>query len=176
MIERFVEEYADKGYQFAFHLCGDQEQAKELVQEAFYRVIAKWESYYSEQPLENWFMTIVRNLYYDGMKRYDRRHGLSLDAPHPDSGRAFSDILADAADEPVLERLERREEAAGVEAALAALTPEHRAILTLGDMQGLGYEELAAALDCPLGTVRSRLFRARAAFKKALTGQGAGKR
>ena len=174
MIERFVEDYADRGFQFALHLCGNVEEAKELVQEAFVRAIDKWETYDSTQPLENWFLTILRNLYFDGLRRYERRHGLSLDAPHPDSGRAFSEVLADRAEEPLLVRLERQEASEAVLAALERLSPEHRAVLTLGDMEGLGYEELASVLDCPLGTVRSRLFRARAAFKKALLSQGEG--
>ena len=65
-----------------------------------------------------------------------------------------------------------RSKDAAADWALPLLPPEHRAVLTLGDMEGLGYEELAEVLDCPLGTVRSRLFRARAAFKKVLLRQG----
>ena len=65
-LERFVREYADQGFQFAVRLCGNTEEAKELVQEAFYRVLRHWESYDPAQSLENWFLTILRNVYYDG--------------------------------------------------------------------------------------------------------------
>ena len=175
MIERFVEQYSEKGFQFAYHLCGNAEEAKELVQEAFTRLIAKWESYDSSQPLENWFLSILRNAYFDGLRRYERRSCVSLDGVAPDAGgKSFADVLADAGEQPLLERLERREAAATVQRALASLTAEHRAILTLGDMEGLSYEQLAEVLDCPLGTIRSRLYRARAAFKKALLAQGQG--
>ena len=173
MIERFVEQYADKGYQFAFHLCGNPEDAKELVQEAFVRVIAKWETYNSEQPLENWFLSILRNLYFDGLRRYERRRAVSLDAPVPDhEGESFADLLVDTREEGLLGRLERQEASCQVQRALAALSPEHRAILTLIDVDGLGYEQVTEVLDCPLGTVRSRISRARDALKRALLTQG----
>ena len=172
MLERFIEDYAEKGYQVAFRLCGNAEEAKELAQEAFTKLITTWEHYDAAQPLENWFLTILRNLYYDGVRRYDRRHCVPLDAPIGDDGPSFADVLMDHGEEPLLRSLERRESAAAVREALKALSAEHRAILTLGDMEGLAYEELAGALGCPLGTVRSRLFRARAAFKKALLMQG----
>ncbi len=175
-IEAFVERYADKGYQVAYHLCGNAEDAKELVQEAFVRVLAKWESYDSEQPLENWFLSILKNLYFDGLRRYERRNTVPLDAPVPElsTGESFADVLADHGETPLLERLERREAADSVQRALSSLTAEHRGILTLVDVEGLGYEEAAEVLDCPLGTIRSRVSRARIAFRKALLAQGEG--
>jgi len=175
-IEAFVETYAEKGYQFAYRLCGNAEDAKELVQEAFVRLMAKWESYDDDQPLDNWFLSIVRNLYFDGLRRYERRNGVPLDAPVPDlaSGESFAEILADREEEPLLSRLERQEAVDTVRRALASLSAEHRAILTMVDVDGLGYEEAAEVLDCPLGTIRSRISRARAAFKKALLAEGRG--
>lgn len=172
MIERFIEEYSQRGYDFAYHLCGNAEDAKELVQEAFVRLISKWEHYDSDQPLENWFLTIVRNLYFDGLKRYERRHSVSLDNPlGAEDGTSFADHL-DGREMPLLERLERQEAAETVRRALAAIRAEHRAILTMFDIEGFSYEQIAAVIDCPLGTVRSRLSRARAAFKKELLEQG----
>ena len=176
MIERFVEDYSEKGYQAAYHLCGNVEEAKELVQEAFVKLIRTWERYDSRQPLENWFLTILRNIYFDGLKKYERRCGVSLDAPVPglDRTESFADCLKDETELPLLERLERQEEAQLVQRALKALTPEHRAILTMIDLQGLDYDKVAAVVDCPLGTVRSRLSRARAALKRELLAQDTG--
>lgn len=172
MIERFIEQYSERAFQVAFHLCGNAEDAKELVQEGFLRLIKGWQRYDQSQPLENWYLTILRNLYYDNLKRYERRHGVSLDAPIGETGsESFAEVLADGAEMPLLERLERKETADEVQRAMRTLTEEHRAILTLGDLEGLGYEQLASVLDCPLGTVRSRMNRARAALKKALLKQ-----
>jgi RNA polymerase sigma-70 factor, ECF subfamily len=168
-LEAFVDQYADRGYDFALTLAGNPEEAKELVQEAFVRAFERWPQYDPHQSFEGWFIGILKNLYRDGLRRYERRHGVSLDAPL--EGRedgAFADLLADARDESALVRLERRAASEEVRDALEGLSPEHRAILSLSDMQGLSYEELAEALGCPMGTIRSRLARARKAFRKRM--------
>lgn len=174
MLESFIRDYSDKAYQFAFRLSGNAEEAKELVQEAFYRAINKWDQYDESQPLEAWFLTILRNLYYDGLKRYERRCGLSLDAPLADTeGETLTlgDSLA-AEEEGLLERLERDETGQVVRAALETLSADQRAVIDLADGQGLSYEEIACVLDCPAGTVRSRLNRARSNLRKALLARG----
>lgn len=174
MLERFIEEYSERGYQFAYHLCGREDEAKELVQEAFVRVLRQWESCDRSQSQENWFLTILRNLYYDSVKRYERRNAVSWDAPlgrGEDESGTLAELVADGRDEAMLDRLERQEASAEVRAVLDSLVAEHKAVLVLCDMQALSYEEIAEVLDCPLGTVRSRLYRARAAFRRALAGK-----
>lgn len=175
MLERFIEEYSEKGYQFAYHLCGREDQAKELVQEAFVRVLRQWERCDRSQSQENWFLTILRNLHYDSLKRYERRNTVSWDAPllgcGEDEGRTLAALVADDRDEAMLERLERQEASAEVRAVLDSLAAEHKVVLVLCDMQALSYAEIAEVLDCPVGTVRSRLYRARAAFRRALAGK-----
>ncbi len=168
MLERFIREYSERGYQFAFHLCGSAETAQELLQEAFFRVVKKWGSYDPGLPIENWFLTILRHVYYDGLKRCEHRRAVSLDAPVEEGELSFSEVVADRGEEDLLARLERQESAELVRGILDSLSPEHRAILALCDMQGLTYEEISAVLDCPLGTVRSRINRARLAFKKKM--------
>lgn len=169
-LERFIKDYSERGYRFAWRLSGNEEDAKELVQEAFLRAIKAWGQYDPAKPLEAWFLTILRHVYVDGIKRYERRNSVSLDASLSGEaeGMTFADALPDVREEAMLSRLERREASEEVQAVLDALTPEHRAILTLCDMQGLSYEEICKVLDAPLGTVRSRINRARAAFKKKM--------
>lgn len=174
MIEKFIEDYSDRAFQFAYSLCGNTDEAKELTQEAFYRVIRNWDQYDRGQPLESWFLTILRNLYYDSLKRYERKHGLPLEALVEDEGGERVCLAENVADgeEALLDKLMRQESDAEVRDAIAALTPEHQAIIDLADIQGLGYEEISSVLDCPLGTVRSRLCRARAALKRELIARG----
>lgn len=173
-LERFIKDYSERGYRFAWRLSGNEEDAKELVQEAFLRAIKAWDQYDSSKPLEAWFLTILRHVYVDGVKRYDRRNSVSLDAPLSGEmeGMTFADALPDAREEAMLSRLERREASEEVQAVLAGLSLEHRTILTLCDMQGLSYEEICRVLDAPLGTVRSRINRARAAFKRRMMEAG----
>lgn len=173
MLEEFIRDYSDRAYQFAYQLCGDAEQAKELVQEAFYRIIRKWDQYDPSRSLEGWFLTILRNLYFDGLRSYERRNVLSLDVPSTcDGGEDGSLTLADAVtedDDDLLGVLARDEDSRQIQAAFDSLKPEYRAVLTMCDGQGLSYEEIASVMDCPKGTVRSRLNRARAALRQALS-------
>ena len=170
-LERFVAEFSERGFQFACGLCGNEEEAKELTQEAFCRVFRSWEQYDSSQPLDTWFLTILRHLYVDSTKRYERRFSVSMDASlvrDGDDGEKFSDHMSDAREESVLDRLSREEMAREVRRALASLSPDHKAVLTLCDVEGLNYDQIAEVIGCPVGTVRSRINRAREILKRKL--------
>ena len=170
-MERLVDQYSERGYQFAFGLCGNSEESKELVQEAFYRVFRSWSRVDRTQPLECLFLTILRNVYVDSVKRSEHRHGVGLDTvlrPEHEDGATLAETLADPKEEAVLERLTRESQLVQLRRAFGGLSVEHKAILNLFDVDGLGYDQIAVALDCPLGTVRSRLSRARAALKSAI--------
>jgi RNA polymerase sigma-70 factor, ECF subfamily len=168
MLEKFIRDYSEKAFHFAYRLCGDVEQSKELVQEAFFRAMRNWDRFDQGQPLELWFYAILRNIYLDGQKSFEARNRVSLDQP---IGEERTSTLADALpdrDEALLESLERRESRRGVLEAIDSLKPEHRAILTMADIQTMDYGEIARVMDCPPGTVRSRVNRARQALKKRL--------
>ena len=168
-LERFVDEYGDHAYSFAFSLCGNQPDADELVQEAFVKILDRSERFDDKQSLESWYMTVMKNLFLDGRRRWERKNGVSLDAPVGDVGdMTVADCVADDREEAALTRLERAETAGLVRRALAKLPPDARAILTLVDIEGKGYEEAAIVLDCPLGTIRSRISRARDALRAKL--------
>lgn len=170
-LERFVAEFSERGYHFAYGLCGSAEDAKELVQEAFVRVFRNWESYDESQGLESWYLTILRNVFLDSVKRYERRRGVSLDtplSPGREEGASLAEHIADPREDGVLDRLCRESMVAEVGQAFAGLKVEQKAILTLCDVEGLSYERIARVLDCPVGTVRSRVSRARAALKQAV--------
>ncbi len=165
MLDHLIKQYAEKGYYFAYRLSGNVEESKELVQEAFARILSTWDRYDPSQSFDRYFLTIVKNIYYDYVSRKSSLN-LSLDAPiNPQNGlETFADQLADR-EEPLLERLMRRETAKTVEECLWEISGEYRAILTLCDMEGFSYEQIAQTLGCPLGTVRSRIARARRALK-----------
>jgi len=172
VIDDFIKKYSDKGFFFAYSLCNDYEEAKEMVQESFYRVLSKLDQYDQNQPLDNWYLAILRHLYYDGLRKYEYRHGGSLDVdwqrPREDS---LADRLPDPNEEALLDRLERQEEGQAVRDAVDSLNVEHKAVISLCDMQGLSYDEAAVVLECPVGTVRSRLSRARIACREKILAQ-----
>ena len=171
-LERFVDEFGDHAYSFAFRLCGNEQDAKELVQNAFVKIFDKAESFDSSHSLESWYMTVLKNLFLDGTRRWDRKRGVSLGEPMGGGDLTVADCLADEREEALLDRLERAEESDRVQRALAGLTKDSRAVLLMIDVNGMGYEEAARALDWPLGTVRSRVSRARASLRTRLLEMG----
>lgn len=165
--EDFVKVYADRAFGFAFRLCGNVEDAQEHVQESFLRALRHWDEL-DPCKLENWYFRVLRNLAADAHRRMEARHEVPLELPPSDGGRqAYADRVADGAGS-TLDTLERGERDRAVRAALDALPPDQRAVLVLVDMEGRSYDEIAAALGIPVGTVRSRVSRARLAFRKAL--------
>jgi RNA polymerase sigma-70 factor (ECF subfamily) len=166
ILQDFVRDYGERAFQCAYRLTGNMEEAKDLVQEAFYRVLRNWKRYDPSQALESWFFIILRHLFLDARKGYERRYVISMDG-FPESGEenlSLSDLLPEQ-DEAILEKLGREESAREVHRALESLSYEHRAVLTLCDMQRLSYEEIAQVLQVPIGTVRSRVSRARQALR-----------
>jgi RNA polymerase sigma-70 factor (ECF subfamily) len=168
--EAFVAEYGERAFQFAYRLCGNVEESKELVQEAFVRMFRHWDKFDPSRSMDAWYFRILRNVFLDSRRRYDRRHSISIDRPVPGAAEergSYSEAIPDGA-EAILETMARRENAAEVRTVLEGLTPEHRAALSMVDMEGMSYEEMGSALGVPIGTVRSRVARARAAFRRAL--------
>lgn len=149
---------------FAWRLTGNSEDAKELVQEAARRALVHFKGYDPLRSFENWYLTIVRNLYLDmrrGVKLF-----LSLDAQ---CGDGEDTRLADVIPEQkpgIVEQLEREEVVGAVQDAVEALKPKYRAVVQLCDIQGFSYVAAAKRLGVPVGTVRSRLCRARAVLRR----------
>ncbi len=167
-LERLVRDYGERAFQFAYRLTGNIDQAKEVVQETYYRVLKNWDKYDSSQPLENWFFSILRHVFLDCVRSCEHSRFLSLDAATEESEESALDALADDRDERILDALERQESAQAVKRALGRLTVEHRAVLTLCDLESMPYDQIAAVIGCPIGTVRSRVNRARSALRALL--------
>ena len=161
--EPLVRRHEGRALVVARSLLGDPDDAADAVQDAFVRAYRTLERLRPGSQFGPWFRAILRNLCLDRL-RSPRRRGQSLD-----------DTVVDARvwDEPdAPEAAERSELAALVDAALVELSPEHREVLVLKEMEGLDYREISQLLGVPKGTVGSRLFHARAALQKVLLTQG----
>jgi RNA polymerase sigma-70 factor (ECF subfamily) len=172
MVEHFIEDYADRAYSVALKLCGDADDAREIVQEAFLKLLKGWERAPSGRPIEAWFITVLRNVYRDSMRRWERRffvplHGEAVGEGAASAPRNYLEALPDGS-EDLLAALERREDENRLRRALDCLPPAEKAILVLCEAEGLKYRQISEILGCPLGTVRSRIFRARTSLRKAL--------
>jgi RNA polymerase sigma-70 factor (ECF subfamily) len=163
--EVLVHRYKNAVVSFLYRYVGDPRTAEDLAQEAFLRVFRKIGEYNSTAKFSTWLYTIASNLAKDEFKRRARHPAGSLDW---ESGKGADTTrnVPQASDEPApdveLERGEARERVAG---ALKLLKEDDREILILKDVQGLAYDEIARILGLPMGTVKSRISRARLAFK-----------
>jgi RNA polymerase sigma-70 factor (ECF subfamily) len=144
-------------YRFALQMTGSTAIAEDVTQEAFLALLLHGTRYDEARgTVASFLYGIARNLV---MRRLDRR---------PDAELEYVDEIAGPED--VLEDLTRRESIEHVRQAVLSLPPVFREVVVLCDLQDSSYDEAAAALDCPVGTVRSRLSRGRAMLAKKLRG------
>jgi RNA polymerase sigma factor (sigma-70 family) len=156
--EQVAREHGRFLYTVAYRLTGNHEDAQDLVQEVLLRV-RRGLATYRPGSLHGWLSRITTNAFLDDARRRTRRPVVPLgDDP---------DRVTPPAPEPehVLD-MERLPD--DVQAALSQLSEDFRAAVVLCDVVGLSYEEIAAALDIPVGTVRSRIHRGRAQLREAL--------
>jgi len=174
-IKSLLQACGERAFRFAVGLTGNIENAKDLVQEAFRRLLQGWERFDPGRPIEHWLFSVLRRLCVDRERGWQRRHFVSLDglgidlplgAEDEDSPLVAERIAAE--EEGPLERLERQESADWIRCALSRLHPDLRAILELCDVEGMSYEEISRLVGCPIGTVRSRLSRARVAVRHSI--------
>lgn len=167
---RFEEEalgYADQVYQVARHIAGSREDAEELMQETYARAFRSWRSYEPGTNMRAWLMRILTNLNIDRGRKKQRR---PIEQPLEESAYSLYDRLEQAAgrsgedEEKLIGRLSQ----SAIVGALADLPHDFRDVLVLVDLGDFSYQETAQILAIPVGTVMSRLHRARRLLKQSL--------
>jgi len=162
-----AERYHSSVYGIVYRMCGVNEAA-DLTQDIFLRALRALRKFqfHGEASFRTWLYRIAVNACINELRRRKRRaavEGPSLDEDVPTDDGGVSRAVPDETQSPHV-LAERAEVQRAVQAIVATLSPKHRAALTLVDLQQLDYEEAAAALGCPLGTLKSRLARARRQF------------
>ncbi len=158
--DEIVREHSARVYRLAYRLSGNHQDAEDLTQETFLRVFRSLSSY-TPGTFEGWLHRITTNLFLDQARRRTR---IRMEAMGEDAAR-----VASPDDHGRPERgFEHANLDNDVQRALDALRPEYRAAVVLCDIEGLSYEEIAVTLGVKLGTVRSRIHRARAQLREAL--------
>jgi RNA polymerase sigma-70 factor (ECF subfamily) len=153
----------------AYRMMSEQEAAEDAAQDAFIIAYRKLASYRGGS-FKAWLLRIVTNLCYDELRRRKRRPTTPLEPlDHDDEEIESPRWLSDPSETPE-EMAERAELAQALQNCLNDLPPEFRAIVALVDIQGLDYSEAAQAIGSPLGTVKSRLARARMRMRDCLQG------
>jgi len=158
-----VRRYQDRLYNAVLRVVDNAEDAADVVQDAFLNAYLSLNSFKGDSEFFTWLYRIAFNAAIS--LRRKRKAVLSIDGS-PDAK------LVDPVDSSEFSQpgsaIERSEEDAQLMAALVRLSPEHRVVLVLKDLEGQKYEDIAAVLDVPIGTVRSRLHRARMELRDLL--------
>ena len=152
--------HLDAAYRFARWLSSPTTDAEDLVQEAFLRAFRAFETLRNEDA-KAWLLAIVRNCHATALRQRQGRTFVPL--PEEEEGRASADVLALSVDPDGAPG--GRDDQLTLEQLIAGLAPEHREVLLLREVEDMSYREIADVAQVPIGTVMSRLARARAALK-----------
>ena len=157
--EKLVLEYEKSVYAITQRMTGNAEDAADMTQETFIKAYNSLSSFRGDSKFSVWLYRIATNVCLDFLRSRSRKPTVSLSVEDDDGEEVELDI-ADESQSPerLLERGLTRD---AVRRGLDALSPEYRQILLLREIQGLSYEEIADALTLEVGTVKSRIFRAR---------------
>ena len=157
--ETLVLEYEKNVYNIALRMTGNSEDAADMTQEAFIKAYNSLQSFRGDSKFSVWLYRIVSNVCLDFLRSKNRRPTVSLSVEDDDGEDTQLDV-ADESQSPEL-LLDRKLTREGVRRGLDSLPPDYRQILLLREIQGLSYDEIAQALGLEVGTVKSRIFRAR---------------
>lgn len=161
-IEHAMEQYGKATYNFALRLTGNEADARDLTQDAFIRVYRAWRSFQPGTSFLAWIYRIVTNLHRDELRRRKGRYQEELpedNAPQAYGGTRplavtpIDDYVANQIGDPLAQ-------------ALALLSPDQRLVIVLADIEEYSYQEIADVMRCSIGTVRSRLHRARSLLRR----------
>jgi len=160
--------YQHRVYNLAFRILGDPAAASDATQETFISAYQKLSGFRGGSFI-SWLLRIVSNNCYDELRRQKRRPAISLE----DFGEVDEEanpVLTNGHESPE-ESVSRWELAEVLQQAINTLSPDQRVVLVLSDVEGMSYAEIADTVDIPLGTVKSRLARGRAALRDLLQAQ-----
>lgn len=161
-----VKRHQDRLYPTLVRLTGSAEDAQDLLQESFLRAYRKLGRFRGGSSFYTWLYRLAVNLALSHRRR--RKGPARLSELWVDRETELDPADLSERSDPTLPA-ERAERDAMIQAALDALAPDHRAVVVLKEFDGLRYEEIAAILDIPVGTVRSRLHRARKELRDQLS-------
>lgn len=162
--QELVERYQTRLLNFVFRTIGDRDRAEDLVQEVFIRVYRHLHRFDRSKKFSTWVYTIASNLAKNELRNRSRNPLVlfqTLRGAHEDEDRPLQFEDSTARPDDMYRKRHLREL---VEETVAKLPEHHRQVFVLRELEGKSYEEIAEITDCNLGTVKSRLNRARTAF------------
>jgi RNA polymerase sigma-70 factor (ECF subfamily) len=168
--DELVRTYSASIFHVAYRMLGDAAEASDAVQEIFLKVFRNISGFKGEAALKTWIFRVAFSEILNRLRWWKRRHRfatMSLDAEPNGNGAGPTHSVASPNPTPE-EALQSKEQENAIQQALGRLSKEHRSIIVLRDIEGFSYNEIADVLGVSIGTVKSRLARARADLKKSL--------
>jgi RNA polymerase sigma-70 factor, ECF subfamily len=165
-----VRRYERPVFSLIFRMVRDRELAEDLAQDTFIKVLNNIDRYRPEFKLSSWLFKIANNVTIDHLRKRQLAT-VSLDgSPHAQTAAEAqaTSLDVESRGESALEAIESRELGSAIEQAIGKLRPEYRSCILLRHVEGRSYEEIAATLDLPLGTVKTYIHRARHELREAL--------
>jgi RNA polymerase sigma-70 factor (ECF subfamily) len=165
-----VRRYERPVFSLIFRMERDSATAEDLAQDTFMKVLNHIDKYRPEFKLSSWLFKIANNVAIDHLRRRQVDTISMSGSPHAGSAMEVEATSFDIAstDESALEEIEAKELGSAIERAVARLRPEYRSCILLRHVEGRSYEEIAATLDLPLGTVKTYIHRARHQLRESL--------
>lgn len=165
-----VERYQRKVVAIALGMLHDREDALEVSQEAFAKVFTSIKHFKEEASFYTWLYRIVVNLAIDRQRQRNRQPLLERDEPEEGENDRIETMPDEISTDPY-EQVKDKELRERIRAAIDELTPSHKAVILLREVEGLSYEEISEILQCSRGTVMSRLHYARKRLQSRLRGE-----
>lgn len=162
-----VDRHSQKAFQFAYKLTREPEQAADVVSEAFIRIYNAMPNFKGQSQFSTWMYRILTNCFLDIKKKEKNKQTVSLDLP-PKAGDSSVEWQIESDDPQPDADIERMERDAMIQSALNQLPEYQRVMIVMFHTEMLSYEEISDALNTPIGTVKSRLNRARMQLRDLL--------
>ena len=165
-----VRRYERPVFSLIFRMVRDSATAEDLAQDAFIKVLNHIDKYRPEFKLSSWLFKIANNVAIDHLRRRQLQTVSVSGSPHAGSAEEVEATSFEIRDtsENALDEIEARELGTEIERAIGKLRPEYRSCILLRHVEGRSYEEIAATLDLPLGTVKTYIHRARIELRELL--------
>ncbi len=167
--EQLLVQNQNRVFSLAFRMVGDREDAADLAQEAFLKAWTGLPAFQGNSSFATWVYRLTTNVCIDFLRKQQHRRSIQPVAA-PEDAESWTEP-ADVSQDPQ-HRLEERERSQALDRGLQALPAHHRQVLVMREMGGLSYQEIAQTLELDLGTVKSRIARARSALRKHLLAEG----
>ena len=166
--EQLIEAYQKKAYNIALRFMGNEEDAKDMAQDALIKVYRYIDSFKEQSSFSTWMYRIVVNTCLDEIRKRKKIISISIDGNDKEEQYKLDSLLPanNETPETIFLNNQRKEE---IQKAIYSLNDDYRNVIILRDMNGFSYEEISILLNCAEGTVKSRINRGRNQLKEKLT-------